>query len=186
MTLMARRQLIKSVRDRYWRASKKEKTVILNEFVANTRYHRKYALALMRRRSREDDVTGQRSPVVSNRRRRRRIYTQDITDALVFVWKACDCIGSKRLHPFLPEMVSVLERHGELLLPEQTRQLLLSMSRATIDRLLKPARRARIPHGRSTTKPDTLLKSEPCGAVWQDPEAVASHLDDALRPRYAR
>jgi hypothetical protein len=168
MTLVSRRELTKTVRDRYWRADAKEKRKILDEFVANTCYHRKYALAVLRRRSLEDGVIEPHPPVVRNRRSRRRIYTQDVTDALVFIWKACDCIGSKRLHPFLAEMVTVLESHGELHVPPQTKSLLLTMSRATIDRLLKPARRARIPHGRSTTKPGTLLKKSIPIRTWDD------------------
>ena len=165
MTLKARRELLRAVRDRYWRASKKQKSLILDEFVASTGYHRKYALALLRR---PDGTHASAAPAAAGARRRRRTYTQDVVDALVFIWKACDCIGSKRLHPFLPEMVTVLERQGELRLSAQTKQLLLSMSRATIDRLLKPARRARIPHGRSTTKPGTLLKKSIPIRTWDD------------------
>jgi hypothetical protein len=168
MTLMARRELIKTVRDRYWRANKKQKTLILNEFVAITGYHRKYALTLLGRRGVADRGRGPRIPTATRSRQRRRIYTQDVTDALVRIWKACDYIGSKRLHPFLPEMVAVLERHGELTLPDQTKHLLLTMSRPTIDRLLKPSRRARVPHGRSTTKPGTLLKKQIPIRTWDD------------------
>ena len=139
MILTTRRELVRAVRDRYWRASRKQRTLILDEFVANTGYHRKYAVALLGRRQR-NGATAHLSPLrTAGGRRRRRMYTQEVTDALVFIWKACDCIGSKRLHPFLPEMVRVLERTGELCLPDQTKQLLLTMSRATMDRLLKSA-----------------------------------------------
>ena len=168
MTLKARRELIKAIRDRYWRASKKQKTLILNEFVASTGYHRKYALALLRRRRHEA------ARPVRRRRLRRGCAGDDaptprtLSTHSSFIWKACDCIGSKRLHPFLPEMVAVLERHGELQLPAPTKHLLLSMSRATMDRLLKPARRARVPHGRSTTKPGTLLKKSIPIRTWND------------------
>lgn len=165
MTLKARRELLRAVRDRYWRASKKQKSLILDEFVHNTGYHRKYAVALL---SRHHGTDASASPAAAGARRRRRTYTQDVIDALVFIWKACDCIGSKRLQPFVPEMVRVLEDHGELHLPDQTKQLLLTMSRATIDRLLKPARRGRIPHGRSTTKPGTLLKKSIPIRTWND------------------
>ena len=47
MNLMSRRELTDVVRDRYWRASKTDKSKILGEFVENTGYHRKYALALL-------------------------------------------------------------------------------------------------------------------------------------------
>lgn len=168
MTLATRQELTKSVRDRYWRASRKQKTLILDQFVADTGYHRKYALAVLHQNPRHGRTAGPSTTGAAGVRRRRHIYTQDVTDALVFIWKTCDYIGSKRLHPFLPEMVRVLDSCDELRLPEQTKQLLLTMSRATIDRLLKPARRGRIPHGRSTTKPGTLLKKSIPIRTWND------------------
>jgi hypothetical protein len=74
------------------------------------------------------------------------------------IWEICGRICSKRLQPFLPEMVTVLERCHELSLAEETRALLLGMSRATIDRCLKKARFTHPQHGLSTTKPGSLLK----------------------------
>lgn len=168
LTLTTRQELTKEVRDRYWRASRKQKTLILDQFVADTGYHRKYALAALHQNPRYGRTAGPSTTGAVGVRRRRRIYTQDVTDALVFIWKTCDYIGSKRLHPFLPEMVRVLDICDELRLPEQTKQLLLSMSRATIDRQLKPARRGRLPHGRSTTKPGTLLKKSIPIRTWND------------------
>jgi hypothetical protein len=55
-------------------------------------------------------------------------------------------------------MVVVLERQGELVLTPEIKHLLLAMSRATIDRCLKPARFPER-HGLATTKPGSLLKS---------------------------
>jgi hypothetical protein len=51
----------------------------------------------------------------------------------------------------------VLEQHRELILPAEVKQLLLQMSRATIDRCLRPARFEHR-HGLSTTKPGALLR----------------------------
>jgi hypothetical protein len=73
------------------------------------------------------------------------------------IWEIYGRICSKRLQPFLPEGVKVLERCGELSLSAETKTLLLSMSRATIDRCLQPVR-VKTPHGLSTTKPGSLLK----------------------------
>jgi hypothetical protein len=159
MTLMGRRELLAEARKMYWRAGKKEKTRILDDFVRYTEYHRKYALALLKGRYSHHKATN---------RRRKRIYTQEVTDALVLIWKVCDQIASRRLHPFVPEMVRVLEGQGTLQLTPGTRQLLLQVSRPTIDRLLGPARRARVPHGRSTTKPGTLLKQSIPIRTWAD------------------
>ena len=73
------------------------------------------------------------------------------------IWRICGCICGKRLQPFIPEMVTVLERHNELVIDPETRALLLQMSAATIDRRLAPFRQER-GRGLSTTKPGTLLK----------------------------
>jgi hypothetical protein len=44
MTKQGKRELLKAIRPRYLKASKAEKSKILNEFVASTRYNRKYAI----------------------------------------------------------------------------------------------------------------------------------------------
>ena len=77
--------------------------------------------------------------------------------ALVRVWEICGRICSKRLKPFLPEMVAVLERHKEMKLEAEVKELLLSMSCATIDRCLQKEHFEK-KRGISTTKPGTLLK----------------------------
>ena len=47
MSPQARREMLKAVRPRYRKASRQEKTHILDEFVAITGYHRKYAIQLL-------------------------------------------------------------------------------------------------------------------------------------------
>jgi hypothetical protein len=149
MTKIGKRELLEAIRPRYLQANKAEKGRILDEFVATTGYHRKYAIRLLRHGP-------PRRP--AGRRRGRRTYTPAVVHALTQVWEVCDGICSRRLHPFLPEIVEVLERHQELVLAPETKALLLRMSRATMDRLLKPARDRRPQRGLSTTKPGTLLK----------------------------
>jgi len=60
--------------------------------------------------------------------------------ALLEVWEACGGICSKRLAPFLPEIVAVLKQKGVLKIRPETEKLLLKMSAATIDRLLRTHR----------------------------------------------
>ncbi|MDP6348120.1 MAG: transposase, partial [Dehalococcoidia bacterium] len=74
-------------------------------------------------------------------------------------WEASDRMCSKRLQPFLPELVGVLERHSELSLAGDVRDQLCRMSAATIDRVLKPYRRRGLRRPFSTTKPGSLLKA---------------------------
>jgi len=61
----------------------------------------------------------------------------------------------------------VLERHKEIHLSEETKALLLGMSRATIDRCLKGARFEKR-RGLSTTKPGTLLKNAITVRKWNE------------------
>ena len=148
MSQRSRRELLEELRPRYLKARKTEKKSILDELVAVTHYHRKYAMRLLRhgrpRRS-------------SKKHGLAKVYQGEVVVALEQIWEVCGRICSKRLQPFLPEMVKVLERCGELHLSEPTRALLLRMSRSTMDRCLAPLRFEH-PHGLSTTKPGSLLK----------------------------
>lgn len=144
----SKRELLEAIRPRYRRANKAEKTCILDEFVAITGYHRKHAIRLLKH--------GVKKPK-RKKRGRPKVYTGKVISALIKIWKVCDCICSKRLHPFLPEMMAVLEREEELALSVKTKSLLLQISPATIDRCLRRVRRQR-GRGLSTTKPGTLLK----------------------------
>jgi len=148
MSQRSKKELLAEIRPRYIEAKKPEKHRILNEFVVSTGYHRKYALRVLNHghaRSRG------KKPGLSKR------YTGEVVTVLERIWEICGCICSKRLHPFLPEMVKVLERCHELTIFPETRHLLLRISPATMDRCLRPVR-IRHPRGRSTTKPGTLLK----------------------------
>jgi len=148
MSQRSKRELLEEIRPRYLKAKKSEKKVMLDEFVAATSYHRKYATRILKHgRPRQ---SGKKHGF-------HKVYQGEVVVALEQIWEVCGRICSKRLHPFLPEMVKVLERCGELQLPAETKTLLLRMSRSTIDRCLGPARFEH-PHGLSTTKPGSLLK----------------------------
>ncbi len=141
--------MIEAIRPRYLKANKPGKQQILDELIATTDYHRKYAIRVLKHRPKPK---GLKKPG------RQKIYQGEVVQVLEQIWEICGRICSKRLQPFLPEMVAVLERCHELSLSEETKGLLLGMSRATIDRCLKKARFTHPQHGLSTTKPGTLLK----------------------------
>jgi hypothetical protein len=71
--------------------------------------------------------------------------------ALKTLWEAADRICSKRLVDFIPELLEVLQRMGELTLSDEVRHQVLAMSAATIDRRLKgeQVRRGRQPYAQS-------------------------------------
>ncbi|QAA75905.1 MAG: Mobile element protein [Candidatus Bipolaricaulis sibiricus] len=162
MTQASVAEVVGALRARYLRARRGDKTMILDEFVALTGYHRKAAIRVLR---------NGRRPQGRNRRGRPRVYTPDVKAALLQVWEVCGRICSKRLAPFLPEIVSVLEREGELAVAPDTRRLLVQLSPATIDRMLV-THRYRRDTGRPATKPGTLLKAKVPVRTFADWEAV--------------
>ena len=150
MSQRSKRELLEAIRPRYLKANKLGKQRILDEFVAATGYHRKYAIRVLK--------NGRKAKGL-HRPGRRKQYQGEVVVALTRIWEICGCICSKRLKPYLPEIVRVLERHQELLLSAEVKSQLLRMSRATIDRCLQPARLGEKRRSLSTTKPGTLLKA---------------------------
>ena len=148
MSQGSKRELVETIRPRYLKAPRKEKSGIIDEFIAITGNHRKHAIRLLR--------TGY--PARKKKRSgRQKKYQGEVVQALAQIWEICGRICSKRLKPFLPEMVAVLERHKEMELKAEVKELLLSMSCATIDRCLQEERFEK-KRGKSTTKPGTLLR----------------------------
>jgi hypothetical protein len=149
---MTRRSILEyaqAVRPRYLKASKEGKAKILDEFVQATGLHRKSVIRLMNR----VDKPGK------GKRGRPKVYGVGVIEPLKVVWEASDCLCSRRLRPFLPELVSVLVAKGELRVDEETKTLLCGLSASTIDRITRRWRLGQVHRGLSTTKPGTLLKS---------------------------
>ena len=150
MTRGGVKEYIEAIRERYLKAGRKEKGQILDEVTKVTGYHRKAAIRLLRR--------GWRAKAVG-RRGRARQYGVEVVAALKGAWETSDRLCSRRLQPFLPELVEVLERHGELTVSREVKEQLCQISAATIDRLLKPHRLRGARRPFSTTKPGSLLKA---------------------------
>ena len=158
MSQRSKRELAEEIQPRYLQGNKARKKQILDEFVAATGYHRKYAIRLLNHEIRKRGL---------KEKRRQKVYSGEVVNALVQIWEICGRICSRRLQPFLSEVIEVLERHDELVLAPETKSLLLKMSRATIDRCLSPVRFER-QHGLSTTKPGTLLKKAIPVRTWAE------------------
>jgi hypothetical protein len=144
----ARRELVERMSPAYREASRAQKMLLLDTFVALTGYVRKYAMWLLNHPVESRPSIQHTRPVH---------YGPEVQDALYQAWRAANQICAKRLIPFLPTLVEALERHGHLHLTEKCRSQLLSMSAATADRLLR-SRRKRRSGGISTTQAGTLLK----------------------------
>jgi len=149
------------VRPRYLKASKFEKQKILDEFTCATGYHRKHAIRLLKNQVQVQNHLKGKTKTYKT------IYRGEVVQALEQIWEIYGHICSKRLQPFLPEAIKVLERCKEIELSQATKELLplapparagVKISSASIDRCLRPAR-IKSRHGLSTTKPGSLLKN---------------------------
>ena len=152
MTRASLREYAAKQRERYRQASRAEKRRLLDEVVAVTGVHRKAAIRLLRRAPR-----GLPARPRSGRPRR---YGPEVAQAAEVLWEAGGQIGAHRLHPFVGELLDRLGACDELALPPATDKLLRQASRATLTRLLAPARRRRPPRGFATTRVGTWLKHE--------------------------
>lgn len=150
MTRRSIEEYAEATRERYLRSNKKSKKKILDEFTAATGLHRKAVIRLLHRPPKASSA---------KRKGRPRLYDLEVLTALRFAWEAADRLCSKRLRPFLPELVSILREKGELNIKDETQKLLCRMSESTIDRILRRYRRKEPRYGMSTTKPGVLLKN---------------------------
>ena len=150
MTRQSIKEYIGAIRERYRKASKEEKGKILDEFTQVTHMHRKAAIRLLNRVFESAN---------KKKRGRKRKYGTIVIDSLKTIWEASDRLCSKRLKPFIPEILVVLRSHGEAHINADTQTQLCEMSPATIDRQLRPYRKASGRRGFTTTRPGNLLKS---------------------------
>jgi transposase InsO family protein len=142
-------EYLRAIYERYRKAGRKGKKVILSEFCANTGYHRKYAIRLL---------NGPRPEKRRTRREQRRgvSYNSETLAVLTAVWEAAGYPWSVRLKALLPQWMPWIRKRYRMR-PEIEKQL-LEISPRQMDRRLKAQkiqRRRRI-YGR--TKPGYLLK----------------------------
>ncbi len=156
------REYLNAIRPRYISAGRREKGRILDEAVSLTGQHRKALIRFLE----------SRSPVVrQSKAGRPKRFGLEAAAALKTLWETSDRVCAKRLQPFLPELLEVLERHGELVLEPEIEEQVCAMSPATIDRLLRPHRHQDHRRPFSTTKPGSLLKAAipiPTFAEWNE------------------
>jgi transposase InsO family protein len=142
-------EYLRAIYERYRKAGRKAKQVILSEFCANTGYHRKYALRLL---------NGPRPEKRSARPQRQRglSYSRETLAVLAAVWEAAGYPWSVRLKALLPLWLPWIRQRFRL--RREVEKQLLEISPRQIDRRLqaqKTQKRRRL-YGR--TKPGYLLK----------------------------
>ena len=159
--------------EEYRKATKKQKHVILDQFIKLTGYNRNYAARKLRLCKRS--AIKSRYKVTHSKktckRGRPKLYGPDIVQTLLKIWAGMDYVCGKRLHAGMKDLIDAMTRFDEFVCNGDVKAKLLTVSSATIDRLLRPERMKLNLKGRSTTKPGTLLKSQipvRLGNEWDD------------------
>jgi len=128
LTLAERGAITETTATRYQLASKRGKGAILDELCATTGWQSNHARKALKTACSPNwhhrEVPGHRP------------YGPDVIAALTVCWTVLGMPAGKRLAPMLNELVAVLRHYRELAIDEDTAELLVSMSAATIDRRL--------------------------------------------------
>jgi hypothetical protein len=151
MDIRARREYTAVIRERYWGAhSKKEKSLILDEYCANTGQARKYVIRKLR---------STENPDLKPRRQRQVLYDGQVTAALAQMWEIFDYPCGQRLRPLIDSQTDRLRQFGELPISDEVAAKLKKMSAATIDRKLKHQKEVlHLQLSKSGHKPSSALK----------------------------
>jgi len=149
--------IIRSFVLQYTNAKKVEKTAILAHLEFVIHYHRKYIISVLTHSLKRRKVKRNRpSPYLP------------VLKQLKILWAVSNYSCGQRLKPMIPLYLGALKRHKELLVTPDEKVMLLKVSSATIDRLLKHDRKLINIKGRSRTKPGSLLKSQIPIKMWTD------------------
>ena len=164
MTNGSKRQYLLKIKNRYLKSDKAEKNQILNEFCKVCGYNRKYAIRLLNGRVRR---------LTKKRGRKSRYDYPEFRKALKILWENCGKPCSKTLKSMIPVWLPFYSSNFDKL-TDETKQKLVEISPATIDRVLK-ATRAKYGKGKSWTKPGSLMRTE---------IPIRTHFFDETKPGY--
>lgn len=162
---MAQRRAITQAQLAKWpKATRGEKSAILDAVCAVTGWHRDHARKAIRTALSGTHHTGARRP-----RQPVRVYDDAAVDLLTKCWAVLDGPTGKRLRPALPDVIANLSAHGHLagVAPAVVDQV-LAMSPATIDRRLAGARTGLVAKTINHTRPGSMLKSSIPMKTWRE------------------
>jgi hypothetical protein len=167
MSQITKEEVLEKKRARYQRAGQEHKSKIIDELVELFGYHRKAAIRALRPKASLE------APVVRGRPKQ---YDPDkLLRPLKAIWLEALQPCGERLKAALPDWLPAYEEDHRRL-DADVREALLKASRATLDRLLIPAR---VEHRRrATTRPGTLLRQQiPLRTEWNENEPGFLEMD---------
>lgn len=144
--------IIRAFAKEYKKASKKEKGRVISEVIKLTGYYKTYAVELL-----GSPLKPKSHKVI---KRSRPSSYLPVFKELKKLWAISNFACGKILVPSIPGLLEQLIKFRELKITAKQKGLLLKISPATCDRLLKIERRKLEIKGRSGTKPGSLLKHQ--------------------------
>jgi transposase InsO family protein len=153
MSHRSRWEYFRAIYARYRQADRKLKQGILNEFCANTGYHRKYAIRLLNGPPPGGVKWGR-----LRRRSRSPSYGSAVVAVLQAVWEAAGYPWSVRLKALLPLWMPWVRKRFRV--SAEVERQLLGISARQMDRRLRERKRRRKRRLYGSTRPGALLKHQ--------------------------
>ena len=173
---------LRMYRKRYKKADKAGRSRLLDEFCKQTGYHRKYAIAVLRKPA--DTLAPSSTP-----RRRGPTYSAATVRVLAQIWKAAGYPWSERLKAMLPQWLPWAHAHIRGLTPEVEAQL-RKMSPPQMARRLQNKKRRLKGRIYGRTKPGTqhlfgrVAATAPAFRQGQRPGEIAMNPGQQPRVRF--
>lgn len=167
LTMKERKAVVVETVPRYRKASKKQKSIILDEFSRLTGFTRNHSCWVLRNHGKKIILynKGERTVVVGDVRKKRTVrkrppvYTsKELEKPLIKLLEISDYLCSKRLVPFIRNNLPSMNK--KLGFKASVVDKLMKISASTIDRMLKNERKKYKLKGRSTTKRGKLIKGQ--------------------------
>ena len=166
LSMQEKNALTEEASRRYRKASKKEKSIILDELTLYLNCNRKYLIHKLANWGKITTVNIQGKTVrlkASQKKRRKGggrkpVYDEDFTKTLRAIWIFFWYRSGKILAPFMREQINFLVK--PFCISKEVKKLLLAVSPATIDRKLKADKRELAFKGKSGSKPGNMLKKQ--------------------------
>ncbi len=187
LTMQERKALTDQVAARYRGARRADKQLMLDEFVANTGYHRKYAIRLLNAWGKKTTVAvdGTLVTITGGTAKRRKgagrkpSYGPETIESLYRIWIFFGCRCGKILVSLLRDQMAHLEAHHAFGISSPVKAQLLCISASTIDRRLASSReKLRLLPKRGRTKRGPMLKSQvPVRVHWPMEDRLAGFFE---------
>src|SRR5215469_4144823 len=156
-TMAERKKIRAEYAKRYRKAKKSEKTKILDEYLKLLgKGNRKYAIYCLNREGKKQlrFIDGKNVNVeISSIKRKKRVYEKyyndEVAQMLVKLWKFFRYICGERLVPLLRANLDAISRKRRFRMSTEVKKKIMTISRATVERLLTAERRKHKLKGKS-------------------------------------